>query len=68
MEKTYSQERVMSQLDIHTHLESYLSLNAKLIKLLKETQNILVMLEKAKIINRTPKVLIIKEKTDKLYR
>lgn len=30
MEKTYSQERVMNQLDIHTHLESYLSLNAKL--------------------------------------
>lgn len=53
----------MSQLDIHSHLELYRSLNAKLIKLLKEILNIFVMSEK--IINRTQKVLIIKKKTDK---
>lgn len=49
----------MSQLDIHSHLELYRSLNAKLIKLLKEILNIFVMSE---IINRTEKVLIIKKR------
>lgn len=52
--------RVMSQLDIHSHLELYRSLNAKLIKLLKEILNIFVMSEK--IINRTQKALIIKKR------